>query len=465
MLPEARVARTPADRRDAARLLILEGDGRNRDATFADFPSLLRAGDVLVLNETRVIPARLRFVRPGGGAGELLLLQPADRDTFAFDSRAWYALVRPGKRLRPGTRVTIGDTGVTIEAAAGDDGRRIVRFDAGADIAGLLERNGEVPLPPYVGAGDAARAERYQTVFARVPGSVAAPTASLHFTTGVLGAIAERGVEIVRLTLDVGIGTFRPMRAGPVAAHRMHGERYAVPPETAAAVMRAKAEGRRVVAAGTTVVRALEGAAEADGSVRPGHGETHLFVRPGFRFRIVDALLTNFHLPQSTLLALVAAFVGYDRMRAAYDDAIAREYRFFSFGDAMFAERARPAPNPTGMRDTPTLEISRLVEVFEDDTDGIVSLLEAALRTGAGHCDMLRDAIARGALVDVMKTSHAIKGSSANIGGNEVAAIAGRIESAARAETWNGIVEAAGELDGAYERLGQAVAAYRAEVS
>ncbi len=336
-LPEDRIARTPADRRDAARLLVLDGD-RLRDTTFAAFPELLRAGDVLVLNETRVIPARLRFERSGGGRGELLLLRPADRDAFAFDARAWLALVRPSKRLPPGTRLVVGGAEVTIGEEAGD-GRRVVRFGDGVDLAELLERAGEVPLPPYVGAGDPARAERYQTVFARVPGSVAAPTASLHFTEAVLAAAAARGVEIVRLTLDVGIGTFRPMREGPLAAHQMHGERFHVPAATADAVMRAKAEGRRVVAAGTTVVRALEGAAEADGVVRAEARETRLFITPGFEFRIVDALLTNFHLPKSTLLVLVAAFVGYAPMRAAYAHAIEHGYRFFSFGDAMFAER------------------------------------------------------------------------------------------------------------------------------
>ena len=311
-----------------------------RDATFADFPRLLRAGDVLVLNETRVIPARLRFERSGGGAGEILLLRPADRDAFAFDARAWLALVRPSKRLPPGTRLSIAGAGVMIGASEAD-GQRVVRFDDGVDLAALLERAGEVPLPPYVGPGDAARADRYQTVFARVPGSVAAPTASLHFTAEVLAAIAARGVETVHLTLDVGIGTFRPMRAGPVATHHMHGERFAVPAAAAIAIMRAKSDGRRVVAAGTTVVRALEGAAAADGVVRAGASETTLFITPGFEFRIVDALLTNFHLPRSTLLVLVAAFTGYARMRTAYAAAIEREYRFFSFGDAMFAERAR----------------------------------------------------------------------------------------------------------------------------
>jgi S-adenosylmethionine:tRNA ribosyltransferase-isomerase len=311
-----------------------------RDLTFADFPTLLRAGDVLVLNETRVIPARLRARRPSGGNAEVLLLRPADRDAFAFDARAWLALVRPSKRLPPGTRLVVGDAAVTIGEPA-EDGQRIVHFDDGVDLADLLEHAGEVPLPPYVGAGDDGRAERYQTVFARVPGSVAAPTASLHFTPQVLDAIAARGVEVVRLTLDVGIGTFRPMREGPIAAHRMHGERFAIPPATAAAVMRAKAEGRRVIAAGTTVVRALEGAAAEGGTVTPGSRETHLFITPGFAFRVVDALLTNFHLPKSTLLVLVAAFAGYDRMREAYARAIEREYRFFSFGDAMFTERAK----------------------------------------------------------------------------------------------------------------------------
>ena len=342
-LPEERIARTPAERREDAKLLVLEPGGELRDLTFAAFPALLRAGDVLVLNETRVIPARLRFARATGGAGQVLLLRPADRDAFAFDARSWYVLVRPARRLPPGTRLDIAGSGATIESVA-EDGRRILRFDDGVDLASLLERAGELPLPPYVGPGDGARAARYQTVFARVPGSVAAPTASLHFTDAVLGAIAERGVEIVRLSLDVGIGTFRPMREGPIASHRMHGERYAIPEATAAAVNRARAEGRRIVAAGTTVVRALEGAARADGVVHQGAAETELFIMPGFRFRVVDALLTNFHLPQSTLLVLVSALIGYERTRAAYDAAIARAYRFFSFGDAMFAERADPKP-------------------------------------------------------------------------------------------------------------------------
>ncbi len=337
------MARTPAQRRDEAKLLVLEPGGGMTDRTFTDFPAALRPGDVLVLNETRVIRARLRFTRPRGGNGEVLLLRPADRPEFDYAARTWYALVRPARRLPPGTRISFDGADAVVESIA-EDGRRVVRFDAGVDVAALLERAGEIPLPPYVGPGDGGRAERYQTVFARVPGSVAAPTASLHFTPAVLAAIAGRGVEVVRLTLDVGSGTFRPMRPGPIAGHRMHAERYAIPPAAAAAVEAARADGRRVVAAGTTVLRALESAALSGGRVEPGSAETDLFITPGFRFRVVDALLTNFHLPQSTLLVLVTAFIGYERMRAAYDAALARGYRFFSFGDAMFAERAAPDP-------------------------------------------------------------------------------------------------------------------------
>jgi S-adenosylmethionine:tRNA ribosyltransferase-isomerase len=342
-LPEDRIARTPAERRDASKLLVVAPGGGTYDRIFTDFPALLRAGDVLVLNETRVIPARLRFTRPRGGNAEVLLLRPADRDDFDYSARSWYALVRPARRLPPGTRINLDGAGAVVESIAAD-GRRVVRFDAGVDVAEVLARAGEIPLPPYVGPGDGGRAERYQTVFARVPGSVAAPTASLHFTPEVLEAIAGREVEIVRLTLDVGSGTFRPMHPGPVAAHRMHAERYAIPEETAAAVNRARADGRRVVAAGTTVLRALESSARGDGSVHPGAAETDLFITPGFSFRVVDALLTNFHLPQSTLLVLVTAFLGYEPTRAAYAAALDRGYRFFSFGDAMFAERAAPDP-------------------------------------------------------------------------------------------------------------------------
>ncbi len=334
-LPDALIAREPAARREAARLLVVGPGASLEHRGFADFPALLRAGDVLVLNETRVVRARLRAVREGGGSAELLLLRPRAQAAYDPAAREWLALVRPGRKLHAGARLRIGPAGATIVAVL-PDGPRVVRFDDGVDVGALLESHGEVPLPPYVGPGDAARAERYQTVFARVPGSVAAPTASLHFTPEVLAELRARGVVLAPLVLDVGIGTFRPMSGERIDEHVMHAERYAIPAETAAAVAAAKREGRRVIAAGTTVLRALEGAARDDGTVPAGEGETALFVTPGFRFAVVDALLTNFHLPRSTLLVLVAAFAGYERTLAAYQAAIAAEYRFFSFGDAMF---------------------------------------------------------------------------------------------------------------------------------
>ncbi|HEX3465601.1 MAG TPA: tRNA preQ1(34) S-adenosylmethionine ribosyltransferase-isomerase QueA [Candidatus Elarobacter sp.] len=347
-LPPELLAHEPAERREAARLLVVGPGEALSHRTFAEFPSLLRAGDVLVLNETRVVRARLRGEREGGGAAELLLLRPRAHGAFDPSAREWLALVRPGRKLRVGTRMRFGEAGATVTEIL-PDGPRVVRFDDGVDVGALLESHGEVPLPPYVGIrppehggarGEDPRAERYQTVFARVPGSVAAPTASLHFTAEILDALRARGVILAPLVLDVGIGTFRPMSGKTVDEHVMHAERYAIPDETAAAVAAAKREGRRVIAAGTTVLRALEGAALADGTMHPGDGETDLFIMPGFRFRVVDALLTNFHLPRSTLLVLVAAFAGYDTVRTAYRAAIAERYRFFSFGDAMFAERS-----------------------------------------------------------------------------------------------------------------------------
>jgi S-adenosylmethionine:tRNA ribosyltransferase-isomerase len=319
-------------------LLVLGAGGAPQHRSFADLPSLLRAGDVLVLNETRVVRARLAAEREHGGSAEVLLLRPRDRAAFDPAARDWLALVRPGRKLRTGARLRFGDVRATVVAVL-PDGPRVVRFDDGVDVGALLEERGEVPLPPYVGSGDAARAARYQTVFARVPGSVAAPTASLHFTDELLAALRERGVVLAPLVLDVGIGTFRPMAGETIDEHVMHAERYAIPAETVAAIAAARREQRRVIAAGTTVLRALEGCALRDGELHAGEGETDLFVSPGFRFRIVDALLTNFHLPRSTLLVLVAAFAGYDRVRSSYRDAIEARYRFFSFGDAMFVER------------------------------------------------------------------------------------------------------------------------------
>ena len=297
----------------------------------------MRAGDVLVVNETSVVRARLRGEREsGGGAVEILLLRPAGGGPFDLAARAWLALVRPGRRLRAGARVRFGDDATLAIESVRDDGTRVVRFSSGTRLDTVLDRFGEVPLPPYVGPGDAARAARYQTMFARVPGSVAAPTASLHFTPRVVDAIRARDVRIVPLVLDVGLGTFRPMIGETIDAHPMHAERYSIPAETAAAVNLAKREGRRVIVAGTTALRALEASAAATGTVIAGESETALFISPGYPFRIADGLLTNFHLPASTLLVLVTAFGGHTRVVSAYKEAVATGYRFFSFGDAMF---------------------------------------------------------------------------------------------------------------------------------
>jgi S-adenosylmethionine:tRNA ribosyltransferase-isomerase len=343
-LPEDRIAKTPAEPRDASKLLVLAEGNRLEDRVFTDFPSLLRAGDVLVLNETRVIRARLRATRePGGGAAEVLLLRPVDRERFDPSARRWLALVKPGRRVREGSCLLFGDAGTARVTAVAGDGVREILFDLRVPLETLLELYGELPLPPYVGQGSAERAARYQTVFARVPGSVAAPTASLHFSQNVLNAIAQRGVTIATVVLDVGLGTFKPIESERIDDHVMHAERYAISPETAAAVNAAKREGRRVIAAGTTVMRTLEAAARNGGEIAAGEEETAIFITPGFRFRVVDALLTNFHLPASTLLTLVAAFTGYERMTAAYRHAIAGGYRFYSFGDAMFAQRGRSA--------------------------------------------------------------------------------------------------------------------------
>jgi S-adenosylmethionine:tRNA ribosyltransferase-isomerase len=332
-LPPELIAQEPAPERDASRLMVLRGAAIEH-LTFVKFPSLLRRGDVLAINETRVVNARLFGRRDRGGAAEILLLHPADGAAFSLDARRWEALVRPGRRLTRGSRIEFVLGGASVVDVA-PDGRRTLEFDAQVDVARLIEENGVVPLPPYIRRPPADAGERYQTIFARVPGSVAAPTASLHFTPQVLDAVRARGVEIVPVVLDVGLGTFRPVTTESLDDYVMHAERFDIPQASADAIRCAKAQGRRVVAAGTTVVRALEGAASG-GTLRAGRGTTDLFVTPGFEFRVVDALLTNFHLPRSTLLALVSAFGGYERVMNAYREAIRRRYRFFSFGDAMF---------------------------------------------------------------------------------------------------------------------------------
>jgi len=329
-LPPELIAQHPASERTAARLLAIDRTtGERRHGTVRDLPGLLRAGDLLVVNDARVVPARVRGRRPSGGRIELLLLRAVDGPF------TWTAMVRGAPRV--GELVHLpGGSGHFV--AAEGEGRWRVRLDVGADVLAWLERHGEIPLPPYVRRPDGPEpgdAERYQTMFAETPGAVAAPTAGLHFTPALLAALAEQGIRRATLTLHVGPGTFLPIRGGSLDGHRMEGERYCIPSETAAAIADTRRAGGRVVAVGTTTVRALEAAATDEGDVRAGEGEATLFIRPGHRFRVPDALMTNFHLPRSPLLALIAAFAGWERVRAAYDDAVARGYRFYSFGDAM----------------------------------------------------------------------------------------------------------------------------------
>ncbi|HKU81847.1 MAG TPA: tRNA preQ1(34) S-adenosylmethionine ribosyltransferase-isomerase QueA [Candidatus Tumulicola sp.] len=337
-LPPELIAQEPAARRDASRLMIVDGD-RFEDAHFVDLPRYLNPGDVLVLNETRVIAARLRGTRGHGGKAELLLLHPARDDRYDASALGWIALAKPARRLRDGSRIAFESGGTARVVRALGGGMVEVEFQIDGAFETFLERAGRLPLPPYIHNESDEAQRRYQTVFARVPGSVAAPTASLHFTPELLKTVAERGVEIVRLTLDVGAGTFRPMTAARIDDHRMHAETYAISEEAAAAIEAARAGRRRIVAAGTTVVRALEGCFAENGRIVAGTGRTDLFITPGFDFRVVDAMITNFHLPQSSLLVLVSAFAGRERILRAYAAAIDRRYRFFSFGDAMLLSR------------------------------------------------------------------------------------------------------------------------------
>ncbi len=330
-LPASSIAQEPAPRGES-RLLVLDGTGPRRHARVRDLPRLLRPGDLLVVNDTRVIPARLFGRRAGGGRMELLLVRRTGE-------REWEALVKPGKRARPGTAIELGP-GLSAEVVDKDDeGRYRLRFSE--PVEPHLERLGHVPLPPYIHRPDAPEdRERYQTVYARRPGAIAAPTAGLHFTDELLRQIEAAGVGIARVTLHVGIGTFKPVSAERIEEHRMESERYEIAEEAAAAIRRTRQGAARVVAVGTTVVRTLESAAlGGGGEVRAGGGSTDLFITPGFRFQAVDALLTNFHLPRSTLLMLVSAFAGRERVLAAYEEAIREGYRFYSYGDAMLAER------------------------------------------------------------------------------------------------------------------------------
>jgi S-adenosylmethionine:tRNA ribosyltransferase-isomerase len=331
-LPAGSIAQEAAPRGES-RLLVLDRTGPQRHSRVRDLPRLLRSGDLLVLNDTRVIPARLYGRSAGGGKMEILLIEP-------MGGREWDALVKPGRRARPGAHIEIGADLTAEVVDKREDGRHRLRFSQ--PVESHLDRLGHIPLPPYIHRPDTSEdRERYQTVYARRPGAVAAPTAGLHFTEGLLWEIETVGVEIARVTLHVGVGTFKPVSAERIEEHRMERERYEIGEETAEAVRRAREAGRRIVAVGTTVVRTLEGAALAgDGEVRAGSGATDLFIAPGFRFQVVDALLTNFHLPRSTLLMLVSAFAGRERVLNAYGEAIREGYRFYSYGDAMLLERA-----------------------------------------------------------------------------------------------------------------------------
>jgi len=326
-LPPERIALRPASPRDTARLLVLDG-AETADRGVRDLPSLLRAGDLLVFNDTRVIPAQLEGRRGDASIGATLHKREGPR--------RWRAFVRNGRRLRDGDAIAFGEDVSAIASARGDDGSWALDFAGTEPVEQLLARVGRMPLPPYIAgkrAADAADAADYQTLFAAEPGAVAAPTASLHFTPALLDGLTAAGIEHATLTLHVGAGTFLPVKADDTADHRMHAEWGRIDTAAADRLNAVRAAGGRVIAVGTTVLRLLESAATDDGTVAPFEGDTAIFITPGYRFRAVDGLLTNFHLPRSTLFMLVSALMGLDRMQAAYAHAIEQNYRFYSYGD------------------------------------------------------------------------------------------------------------------------------------
>ena len=330
-LPEERIAQTPVEPRDHSRLMVLHRDtGAIEHRHFYDVIDYLNPGDVLVVNDTRVIPARLYGERPTGGACEVLLLRQ-------LGPKRWETLVRPGKKLKPGAEVIFGDGRLKCRVLESTDvGGRIVEFECEGSFEAALDALGEMPLPPYIHEKLVDR-DRYQTVYAKRDGSAAAPTAGLHFTPALLDRIREKGVEIVPVLLHVGLGTFRPVKAENIEEHEMHTEYFEVSQQAADRVNAARARGNRVIAVGTTSVRTLESAAR-DGRLAAMRGDTSIFIRPGYRFQLVDALITNFHLPGSTLIMLVSALYDRERILDAYRTAVDMEYRFFSFGDAMLIE-------------------------------------------------------------------------------------------------------------------------------
>jgi S-adenosylmethionine:tRNA ribosyltransferase-isomerase len=341
-LPQERIAQNPAYPRDSARLLVVDSPIHHTHRVFRDLPELLRPGDLLVMNNTRVIPARLYGHKASGARVEVLLLEERQHNN-------WLALVKPGKRLQPGTKIVFETErdrrqlttrpspllSATVLETDEATGGRLLQFDvpSGVSLIQLLDSFGQVPLPPYI-TDSQAGLEAYQTVYAQRPGAVAAPTAGLHFTPRLLDRLQEQGINSAFVTLHVGVGTFRPVEVENVAQHKMHGEWVEVPAETVEQIRATQVKGGRIIAVGTTVVRALEGAAES-GQLQPFCGKTELFIYPGYKWRVIEGLITNFHLPRSSLLMLVSALIGRQRLLELYQEAIAASYRFYSFGDAM----------------------------------------------------------------------------------------------------------------------------------
>ena len=331
-LPEELIAQTPLERRDSSRLLHLDKvTGELEHRHFYDLLDYLREGDCMVFNDSRVLPARLIGARPTGGSVELVLL----RD---LGEGRWECLSRPGRKTKPGTEILFGngELKATVESVA-EGGNRIVRFDYEGIFLEVLERLGKMPLPPYI-KEELQDSERYQTVYSREIGSAAAPTAGLHFTKELMEKIAAKGVKLCYVTLHVGLGTFRPVKAEEIEDHEMHSEFCIIPEETARIVSETKKNGGRVIAVGTTSCRTLESFAREDGSLPATSGWTNIFIYPGYTFKCIDALVTNFHLPESTLIMLVSALAGREHVLHAYEEAVKERYRFFSFGDAMFLE-------------------------------------------------------------------------------------------------------------------------------
>ena len=329
-LPQELIAQTPLERRDGSRLLTLDKvTGEIHHMHFYDLPSLLRPGDCLVLNDSRVLPARLLGRRETGGACEVLLL--IDRG-----DNVWECLVRPGRKLKPGAKIIFGEGELTAEVLEEvEGGNRLIRFNYEGIFLETLERLGKMPLPPYI-KEELEDGERYQTVYSKVVGSAAAPTAGLHFTKELLKQVAAMGVKLCYVTLHVGLGTFRPVKSEDLEHHEMHSEYCVIPQETADVINETKRSGSRVICVGTTSCRTIESWANEDGTMEAKAGWTNIFIYPGYRFKVLDALITNFHLPESTLIMLVSALAGREHVLAAYNEAVKERYRFFSFGDAMF---------------------------------------------------------------------------------------------------------------------------------